>query len=224
MTPAASLTVAVAVAAALTCATTRVASAGEPSKDDTRAAYRWEDKNKKRQYGDTVPPEYAQQPSVILNKQGVEIGRTSGQRSPEQIAEDERRTQAEAVQKQHDQFLLTTYTSVKDIEQLRDERLSQLEGQISASQNYLDSLDTRMKSLQTRAMTFKPYSDAANARRMPDQLAEELMRTLSEGRVQRNLLLGKRKEQTDLRAQFQTDIDRFHALLEKKHAASQAAR
>ena len=41
---------------------------------------------------------------------------------------------------QHDQFLLTTYVSAKEIEQLRDERLDQIDGQIKASSSYIDSL------------------------------------------------------------------------------------
>ena len=42
---------------------------------------------------------------------------------------------------QHDNFLLTTYTSTKDIERLRDERLDQLDGQIKAANAYIDTLN-----------------------------------------------------------------------------------
>ena len=43
-------------------------------------------------------------------------------------------------QKQHDSFLLATYTSVKDIEQLRDERLLQVHGQRVAAEQYVASV------------------------------------------------------------------------------------
>ena len=43
-------------------------------------------------------------------------------------------------------------------------------------------------------MHFKPYSSEPNARRMPDDLAEELVRTLNEARTQRKALEAKRNE------------------------------
>ena len=73
--------------------------------------------------------------------------------------------------KQHDSFLVTTYTSVKDIEALRDVRLDQLKGQRLAAEQYVDNLHSRLTALQTRAMLFKPYSSRPEARRMPDDLA-----------------------------------------------------
>src|SRR5215468_3792805 len=91
-------------------------------------AYRWIDENGVVHYGDRLPPQYAKRESAILNKQGVEVGRTEAQKTPEQLAEEQRHTDVALRQKQHDVFLLTTYTSVKDIEALRDERLVQISG------------------------------------------------------------------------------------------------
>jgi hypothetical protein len=47
---------------------------------------------------------------------------------------------------------------------------------------------------------------------MPDDLAEDLMRTLNEMRSQRTALAAKDAEESALRAQFQSDIDRFREL------------
>ncbi len=69
--------------------------------------------------------------------------------------------QQAARQKQHDSFLLATYTSVKDIEQLRDERLLQIKSQRVAAEQYVASLGERLAALQTRAQNFKPYSTRA---------------------------------------------------------------
>src|SRR5687768_870748 len=85
---------------------------------DTPVTYRWVDENGVVHYGDRLPPQYAKQESALLNKQGVEVGRTEAQKSAEQMAEDQKRHEAVLRQKQHDAFLLTTYTSVKDIESL----------------------------------------------------------------------------------------------------------
>ena len=115
-------------------------------------------------------------------------------------------------QKQHDAFLTTNYTSVKDIEALRDVRLDQLRGQKSAAEQYVESLHSRLSALQTRARLFKPYSPRPDARRMPDNLAEDLVHTLNELRTQNSVVTVKDEEENALKAQFQADIDRFREL------------
>lgn len=188
------------------------AGAGALAAEGSVAAYRWVDENGVVHYGDHIPPKYATKETSIINRNGVEIGRTEAQRSPEQIAEDERLHQEVIRQKQHDAFLLTTYTSVKDIESLRDERLFQISGQRRAAEQYIEGLHSRLNGLQSRAQAFKPYSDKPDARRMPDDLAEDLVRTLNEMRAQRNALAAKDAEETTLRQQFQADIERYREL------------
>ena len=175
-------------------------------------AYKWVDEKGVTHYGDSVPPEFAKQESTILNKKGVEIGRIAAQKTPEQLAEEQRAQEAIIRQKQHDTFLLTTYPNVKDIESLRDERLAQISGQRRAAEAYIEGLHSRLSALQSRALGFKPYNEGKSARRMPDDLAEDLMRALNEMRSQRMALNAKDQEETTLRAQFQADIDRYKEL------------
>jgi hypothetical protein len=174
--------------------------------------YKWVDDQGVLHYGDHIPPEYAQGNTAMLNHQGVPVKDLPAQLTPTQQEEAHRRDEAAAKQKQHDRFLLTTYTSAKDIEQLRDERLAQIEGQIVAARSYIDSVDSRLTSLRVRASTFKPYSASPNARRLPDALAEEIIQTLNETRSQREILDARQKEQKELRATFQADIDRYREL------------
>ena len=47
---------------------------------------------------------------------------------------------------------------------------------------------------------------------MPDDLAENLVRTVNELRVQSSALTAKSTEETALRAQFQADIERYREL------------
>jgi hypothetical protein len=173
-------------------------------------AYRWVDEQGVVHYGDNIPPQYAQQDRAVLNRDGLEVGHLEAAKSPEQAAA-EAQTKADALkQRQHDSFLVSTYTSVKDIEALRDVRLDQLQGQRAAAEQYVESLRSRLGTLQVRAVSFQPYSP--NARRMPDDLAENLVRTVNEMHVQSNQLAVKNHEESELRAQFQTDIERYREL------------
>jgi hypothetical protein len=185
---------------------------GAHAEKNTVAAYRWVDEQGVVHYGDSIPPQYAEKAHELLNKQGIQVGHEDAQKTPEQLTE-EARGQAEAFKrKQHDSFLVTTYTSVKDIEALRDTRLDQLQGQRVAAEAYVENLNSRLVALQNRAKLFRPYSPRADARRMPDDLAEDLVRTLNELRTQSNALTAKNEEVSAMRAQFQSDIERYREL------------
>jgi hypothetical protein len=174
--------------------------------------YRWTDEQGVVHYGDRIPPQYAQKERAILNSRGVEVRKLDAQKSPEQIAAEERTQQDVLKQRQHDAFLMNTYTSVKDIEALRDLRLDQMHGQRVAAEQYVDNLHSRLSALQARAKLFKPYSSRPGAHRMPDDVAEDLIRALNELRTQSNALTTKTEEETALKAQFQVDIERYREL------------
>ena len=177
-----------------------------------KQSYMWEDENGVAHYGDRVPPEYVKRERRVLNSQGVEVARVQAQRTPEQIIEDRRRQELAARQGQHDKFLLTTYTSTRDIELLRDTRLAQVGDQRKSTEKYLESLHERLATLQMQAQAYRPYNESADAKPMPDRLADNLVRALNETRTQRALLAARREEEQAMRAQFQSDIDRYRAL------------
>jgi hypothetical protein len=175
-------------------------------------AYKWVDEQGVVHYGDHIPPQYAQQDREVLNSQGVPVGHVEAAQTPEQAAAAALKKAELFKQRQHDSFLISTYTSVKDIEALRDVRLDQLQGQRTAAEQYVESLRSRLGSLQVRAVSFQPYSANPDARRMPDDLAENLVRTLNEVRVQSAALAAKSEEEKTLRAQFDADIQRYREL------------
>jgi hypothetical protein len=193
--------------AAVACVAVLAACAGialaqEPAKG---RSYKWTDDKGVTHYGDRIPPEYAKRERTVLNEQGVAVRKLDAEKSVEQLRADE-------VAADHDSFLLTTYTSVRDIESLRDLRLQQIADQRLSVQSYIDTLRGRLDALQARAQGFRPYNPSPNARRMPDPLAEDLVRTINEVRRQESSVRERLAEETALRNQFQADIDRFRTL------------
>lgn len=174
--------------------------------------YKWTDEKGVVHYGDSIPPQYAKQERRILNEHGVEVGRLEAEKTDAQRAAEEANRQTTARSRERDQILLTTYVSVQQIEQLRDQRLEMVEGQVKVATQYLDTLRGRLKTLQTQAQFFRPYSSNTGAGPMPDELAEDLVRTMNEIRVQERNLSGKRGEQDGMRQQFQSDIERYKQL------------
>jgi hypothetical protein len=199
-------------ATTLSFATLCLCAAAAASWADGTTVYKWVDDQGVVHYGDRIPPQYAQKESTTLNGEGVAIGHRDATKSSAELEAAASAEQQAERQKQHDTFLLTTYTSVKDIEQLRDERMSQVKAQRVATEQYIASLSERLAALQTRAQMFKPYSTRPDAHRMPDDLAEQMVHTINDIRSQRAALNSGKEEETKTEAQFQADIDRFKEL------------
>jgi hypothetical protein len=178
----------------------------------TGKAYRWVDKNGVVHIGDFVPPEYASQGQTELNPQGVSVRETPRQLSPAELAAAQQAAADTANRRQQDASLLSTYTNVRDIERLRDERLALIDGQMELARSSMTATDQRLAALRVRMNNFQPYSKAPNARRMPDQLAEDVVRALQEHRGLQAILASRESEKNELRTRFDADIARYREL------------
>jgi hypothetical protein len=177
-----------------------------------KATYKWVDSNGVTHYGDSIPPEYAQGGRTELNDQGVEVRRLPPRLSPEEAAAADAAALEESRRRQRDTFLLNTYVSAKDIEQLRDERIALVEGQLGIARGSIESADSKVQAIAKRLASFKPYSQSANARRIPDPLAEEAVRALQDRRSLDETIAMREQEKLELRAQFDADLARYREL------------
>ena len=182
------------------------------SANNKAQTYKWTDEQGVTHYGDSVPAEYSQREQRVLNSQGVEVQKKQAEMSPAEAAAYASKQNEEARRRQHDMFLVSTYATVSDIEQVRDTRLEQINGQISAAEAYITTLNTRVDGLKERSLNYAPYNTKPGARRMPDDLAEEMVRALSELRTQNSALAQRRSELQAVVTQFDGDIRRFKEL------------
>jgi uncharacterized coiled-coil protein SlyX len=188
------------------------AALAQASGEKGKQTYKWTDENGVVHYGDSVPAEYSQREQRLLNPQGLEVQKRQAEMSQKEAAEYAAKQKAEAQRRQHDMFLISTYPSVKEIENVRDVRLDQINGQVTAAEAYIAGLTTRVDELKQRALAFAPYNTKPGARRMPDDLVEETVRAMSELRTQNAALATKRAEHQGVVAQFDADIKRFKEL------------
>ncbi|HMH87008.1 MAG TPA: DUF4124 domain-containing protein [Steroidobacteraceae bacterium] len=192
----------------------RVAEGAAPTgpANNGRVLYKWVDSDGVTHYGDRVPPEYASQEQHVLNSRGYEIDHRDAQKTAQQVAADERK-RLEAEQSQtRDKNLLSTYASVQEIERLRDQRVQLVADQIKVTNQFLETLNGRMKKMRADTLRFRPYSDDPRAPPMPDQMAEDLVRLTTDMRTQQQNLQQKRAEESSMSIQFESDIDRFKEL------------
>jgi hypothetical protein len=199
------------------CAGALFAAAGfaastTPPTGSGHVLYKWVDKDGVTHYGDRIPPEYASQEQHVINSHGIEIGHLDAQKTPEQLAIDEQKKLDAQQRENRDKNLLSTYSSVQEIERLRDQRLTLLADQIKVTSQFLETLDGRMKKLRADSMRFRPYSADPKAPTMTDQVAEDLVRLTMDMHTQEQNLRQKRSEVSALSIQFESDIDRFKEL------------
>ena len=197
------------------CAVALLASPGFAAGTGTgngRTLYKWVDAQGVTHYGDHIPPEFVGREQHVINSQGVEIDRLEAQKTPEQLAaEDQKKFDAQQNQSR-DHNLLSTYASVQEIERLRDQRLTLVSDQIKVTSQFLEALNGKLQKLRTASMHFKPYSSDPAVQAMPDQIADDLVRVKIDIRTQEQNMLEKRSEESTMRKQFGSDIDRFKEL------------
>jgi len=185
------------------------------SGDSSGQVYRWVDDEGVVHFGDAVPAEYAPIDRQVLNQYGIPLRTEQGTLTEEEI-EAERKAVAEKkaalAAARRDEVLLNTYLSVEEIEALRNRRIELIDGQISVTNNYLDSLRERLKQLQAEANTFKPYSKDADAAPIDEKLADELADTADSIALYEKTLLDTRTRQSRVVLAFDADIARFKEL------------
>jgi hypothetical protein len=182
------------------------------SSKGTRTYSKWVDKDGVTHYGDIVPPEYSEQARQELNKQGVPVREFPRQLTQAEAEAARKAADEEKRRRQHDADLLRNYTNVGDIEQVRDERIAQIDSQMELARGVIATTSQRLTGLQNRLGAFRPYSAAANARRVPDTVAEEVVRALSERRSMFTQLQQREKERGEQLASFEADIVRYKEL------------
>jgi len=185
------------------------------AQSDKKKLYRWVDKNGQVHYGDSVPPEYAEQDRDILNRQGVPVGREEGTITPEEaaaIAAAEKAERDEKKRKLRDRVLLQTYQSVRELEILRDTRLELVDAQLTIQEQSLANLRAQRAQIERMASRYAPVNRSENAAPLPEELALDLERSTNDIDTQQANLVKRRDDRESIRLNFEADIARYKEL------------
>lgn len=179
--------------------------------------YKWVDEKGVTHYGDTIPPEYVKGGATELNRQGRTVKRTAPALTPEQIRaqEDERNKRLEEEkasreQRRKDDALLATYTSLKEIDQVRARSISAVEAVVKGAQNRVAELKKRKAEIEALDAAKKP---------VPPEMRREQKSIEQEMPVQQGLIEQKTKEMQGLHAKFDAERRRFEELKLRETAA-----
>ena len=177
--------------------------------------YKWVDENGVVHFGDSIPPEFAEQEKTILNEQGVAIGRIAGKATEEELAalraEEEAKAEAERARRA-DRALLATYLTVGEIERHRDRKVEQLQAEGKLIEIYLTNTRKRLVSLLDEASAFKPYTVDPDAPMIRPALADDIKQTKDRILDYEERMAQHRRATDALREDFQVAINRYTEL------------
>lgn len=146
--------------------------------------YRWVDAQGKVHYGDTIPPEYANQGNAELSKSGRVVKQTPPAPTPEQLRarqeaearEREAREKAEE-QRRRDRALLASYTTLDELDLAERRNLEAVDVQIKSHELRIKSVQGRLDGLRRQeASSNRPSWCASTACAAPTSTSAPMSR------------------------------------------------
>jgi DNA repair exonuclease SbcCD ATPase subunit len=183
----------------------------------------WTNHEGVRECGETVPPEYAQEGHQVI-KEGIVVDETERAKTEEELAEEKRQAAIRAEEKRRederkrqDRVLLQTFSTVADIERVREEQIRALEAQISVTETRNAKIQQDLDNRIARAAEQERAGNPPNEDLLKD--IESLKRQLANNN---EYIKARKEEQEAIRAEYAARIDRFRELkgLPKEATAS----
>ena len=176
--------------------------------------FKWVDKHGKTHYGDTIPPEYADQGNVQLDKRGQVVNKTDAALTPAQIRErDDTEAKAkkdktnELESQRRDKALMATYTELKEIDSSLQRNLGQLDVQVQSNELRIKSVQARLDGLKKQEAGFGQRNKP-----VPPDISNGIKNTEVEFAHLRANIAKLEQEKTAMRQRFAADKARFREL------------
>jgi hypothetical protein len=167
------------------------------------------DANGRKVCGDGLPAACQGRPYRILDSAGFVIkdvnAPLTGEQRAQKEAEDRQRREEEVQQKERrrrDQALLETYSSVQDIERMRERNRADLQQAITQAENKIAELSKRRKKLENEAEFYKNKP-------LPEDIARGIKDVNAEIAGQNELINSRRKEIEQMQLRYDADRKRF---------------
>lgn len=177
--------------------------------------YKWVDENGMVHYSDKLPPEAAQHAHEQLNSRGqmVESVKDPQEEIKEQVVnsaeQEERRHQAEveARERMRDRILLDTFTTERDLELTRKDRLNAADSLINLMKSNNERIQSQISETQAKVDKFNAKGQA-----VPENLQKQLESLNSQLAKNKQYIDAKQEERRKLVEQFDADLKRFREL------------
>jgi hypothetical protein len=179
------------------------------------AMNKWTDEKGQVHYGDEVPAEYLNQKRAVLNEQGVVVKTIKSEAQLAKEAQDKsaidsvKNAKLIETKKQElrDRVLLETFTTERDLEIARDDRVSAVDSQIQLAESNIKDGERRMKDLNDRVTSIEK-----SGRKVPDNVYKEKESISRQLETNYQYVDAKKDERNELTRKFNEDLQRFREL------------
>ncbi len=181
--------------------------------------YKWIDEDGNVRYSDRLPAAQAKKKHHQLNSQGMVVSTTEDARSEEDLAaeaearrkkeeEEKEAARLKAIQDQKDQVLLLTFSSEKELQIARDDRIEVLDSVIRLINKSIASTQTKLDELQNVA----DKSYLSKGKEVPGGLAQKIEHFTRKIESRNQQLSLKVAEKEKINQQYELDLARYREL------------
>lgn len=170
----------------------------------------WNDDQGHKMCGDTVPPRYVKKEQQIMNDRGVVVETRAHEKTPEELAaaakmaEEAKQAQEQA---KYDNYLVQSYQKVSDLESMRKERVTTLEGRVALAEKSVTDMQATVKTLHDRVEGLK------KKQKEPDKNLAKQIKTYDKALLENIASVEALKQEREKTvAKFDKDIARFKEL------------
>lgn len=174
--------------------------------------YRWIDEHGKMHYDSTPPPNVKEHGYTKLNPLGMAVEKHDGAPSEQELLTRKLKVQAEEENRQrmlqeqrYDQYLLSTFTSEKELVELYRDKLSLLGGRLRIYRE-------KMKAMMDKREQKKTQREKAKNETRQEELSEHIELIESDIRDYHHAITETQKEQQVIQERYRKDLARYREL------------
>ncbi len=169
--------------------------------------FKWVDNNGTTHYGETIPPEYANKDAMKLEKGRIEKREDKHISNQKAVQKDPAAEKARIEAERHDNALISTYASEKELDLARDRNLQQVEARTG-------SFTTLLKSAQDNDISLQKEAEGLTkqGRKIPKSLEEDLVEAKARIAKLQGDLDNSLKENEAVKARYEADKVRYREL------------
>ena len=182
----------------------------------------WTNSDGVKECGTYVPAEYSQKRIETRGNSGRVVEVKARAKTEAELAEIDRLTKLKEIedakiaeQKKKDDILLKTFSNERDINMLRDSKISVIEGILTVTNSNNKALTKKLEKLQKRAA-----NSERRGKKPPKNLLDDIKAIESRLNKNKNSIKTKREEQKHIRETFAKDLKHFRELKNIKQPAT----
>jgi hypothetical protein len=190
------------------------------SEKDTKI-FKCQDAQGRWHYGSTAADECARSKVTVMTDQGTVRREIEAPPTEEELKKREEQRVLDTKKKmdseeraRRDRILLSTYTTVEELEQFRIRKLTEMEKVITSSETTLNSLRRSLERIETEA------AEEQKAGKVNPKTAKALEQARAQVDRHNQQILKRQQELENMRKQFDEDIARYRELRKVKPAAA----